>query len=57
MHGAPPCIKTFNALHAAALTHAPGVSFGVMDVDYSDECAAAAAELDLPRVPTYIVYR
>eukprot|EP00775_Hariotina_reticulata_P003157 gene3157-3434_t len=57
MHGAPPCIKTFNALYAAAQTHTPVVTFGVMDVDCSDECAAAAAELDLPRVPTYIVYR
>lgn len=58
MHAAPPCIKTYGVLYEAARTHAQsGVSFAVMDITSSSEHSELATELDLQRLPTYVVYK
>jgi hypothetical protein len=57
MRGAPPCVKAYEGLHAAALgvAAAPSVRFAVLDVDSTAEAADLATELGLERLPAYIV--
>lgn len=58
MHAAPPCIKTYGVLYEAARTHRDSsVSFAVMDISSSREHSDLATELDLQRLPTYVIYK
>lgn len=58
MHAAPPCIKTYGVLYDAARSNTKlGVSFAVMDIDSTPEHCELAAELELQRLPTYVVYQ
>lgn len=59
MHAAPPCIKTFGVLYQAATSHAADsrVSFALMDITTSAEHSELTAELDIQRLPTYVVYK
>ena len=57
MHSAPPCVKTYGVLYQAACTNSSSVSFAVMDIDSSSEHCELSAELNLQRLPTYLIYK